>query len=173
MITRAIPVLLVLLVLGGLIAYSQFRAEPNHVSGFIEADEIRVGSRIGGRVQAVRVEEGQRVSKGQVLIELEPYDLLEREQEAIETLASLDAEYRRLAAGLRPQEVAQAKARYEQHQAQLDALVAGPRKQEIEAARGRLQVSEAEVKLAKQIYSRRLELFEKKAITREELDAAI
>ncbi len=132
MIPRLLMILTVILLLTGLIAYSQFRPQPNHVSGFIEADEIRVGSRVGGRVQAVLVEEGQGVASGQVLVELEPFDLLERENEARNTLASLDAEYRRLAAGLRPEEIAQTKARYDQLQARLDLLDAGPREQEIE-----------------------------------------
>ena len=50
MIRRIGTVALVILILLGLIVYSQFRPVPNRVSGFIEADEIRVGSRLGGRV---------------------------------------------------------------------------------------------------------------------------
>lgn len=168
---RRIPfILAVILVLGGLIAYSQYRTQPNRVSGFIEADEIRVGSRVGGRVLAVHVEEGQRVRRDQVLVELEPYDLLEREKEAAESLAALDADYRKLAAGFRPEEVAQAKARHDQLQAELDKLVAGPRPQEIDAAAGRLTSAEAELKLAQQLHKRRVELFDQGAVTREELD---
>ena len=45
------------------------------------------------------------------------------EQEALETLASLDAKYQSLVSGLRPEEIAQAKARYEQYQARLDLLL--------------------------------------------------
>ena len=62
-------------------------------SGFIEADEIRLGSRVGGRVARVQVEEGQEVSEGQVLIDLEPYDLLARQHEAQATLAAKEAEH--------------------------------------------------------------------------------
>lgn len=172
MIRRLIVIVIAVLLLGGLIAYSQFRPQPNHVSGFIEADEIRLGSRVGGRVQAVRVQEGQRVTPGQVLVELEPYDLLERENEAIETLAARDAEYRLLAAPLREEEIAQAKARYDQFKARLDLLEAPPRKQELEAARGRLRVAQAELKLAQRNYERLTELFQKNAISRQDLDEA-
>ena len=59
------------------------RSEPAlKVSGFVEADEIRVGSRVGGRVKSVHVEEGQTVERGDPLVELEPFDLLDRLSEA-------------------------------------------------------------------------------------------
>jgi multidrug efflux pump subunit AcrA (membrane-fusion protein) len=77
----------------GLITYSQFRPTHRRVSGFIEADEIRVGSRLGGRVFSVQVQEGERVKAGQALVELEPFDLLEREQEATMLLAAREAEF--------------------------------------------------------------------------------
>jgi multidrug resistance efflux pump len=163
-------VVLVSVLLIGVIIYSQYRLEPNRVSGFVEADEIRVGSRVGGRVMAVRVVEGQRVTQGQALVELEPYDLLQREREAAESLAALDADYRRLSAGFRQEEVAQAKARYEQFKARYDQLVAGPRAQEIEASRGRLKLAESERVLAQQNYDRSKRLADENAISQSELD---
>lgn len=169
---RRISIAIFILVLVGLIAYSQLRPEPLRVSGFLEADEIRVGSRLGGRIHMVLVEEGERVKSGQVLIELEPFDLLQREQEAVKNLASLDAKHRSLTAGLRPEEVAQAKARYDQFKARSDLLEAGPRDQEIEAARGRRRAAEAERTLAKRNYDRISQLFERKTISRAEFDAA-
>jgi multidrug efflux pump subunit AcrA (membrane-fusion protein) len=111
MTQRWIAMILAVVFLIALITYSQYRPQPNCVSGFVEADEVRLGSRVGGRVEAVRVEEGERVTKGQVLVKLEPFDLLQREQEALRTLAARDAAYRRFAGGLRPEEIAQAKAR--------------------------------------------------------------
>jgi HlyD family secretion protein len=170
MLRRLIAISMAILFLAGLITYSQYRQQPNRVSGYVEADEIRVGSRVGGRVQAVRVEEGERVEQGQILVELEPYDLLQREREALQTLTALDAVYRRLVAGLRPEEIAQAKARHDQFKARLDLLEAGPREQEIEVARGRLLVAEAEQTLAKQNYKRNAELVQNQAISREDFD---
>jgi RND family efflux transporter MFP subunit len=52
------------------------------VSGFVEADEIRVGSRVGGRVMHVPAVEGHVVKTGDLLFELEPYDLLQRRAQA-------------------------------------------------------------------------------------------
>ena len=101
-------------------SYSKYRPTPDRVSGFIEADEIRLGSRVGGRVAKVLVEEGATVKRGDTLIELEPFDLLAEQERAKATLAASEAEYQRLKAGLRPEEVAQAEAHYHQLQATLD-----------------------------------------------------
>lgn len=172
MLYRALLIALVVVALGGLVAYSKFRPPPNSVSGFLEADEIRVGSRVGGRVKEVRVEEGEVVSAGQLLVELEPYDLLEREKEAVATLAQREADYLRMKSGFRAEEIAQAEAKFNQAKAYYDKLKAGPRKQEIEAARGRLQVAQAELLLARQNFTRRTQLYEKNSIPKEEFDAA-
>jgi HlyD family secretion protein len=173
MISRLLGILAIIAALASLIVYSQLRSDVKHVSGYIEADEIRLGSRVGGRVAKVHVEEGQRVEAGQVLVELEPYDLLQQLQEAEATLAAREAELQRLEAGLRPEEVAQAEARYHQLQAQLDKLTAGPRKQEIDAARARLAVAESEQRLAEANYKRIQRLAGSNAVTQEELDRAI
>lgn len=156
----------------GLITYSQYRPAENRVSGFIEADEIRVGSRLGGRVLSVHVQEGQRVKAGQVLVQLEPYDLLEREQEAIKQLAAREAEYQRMTAGLRPEEIAQAKARYEQSKARYDLLAAGPRPEEIKAAQASLELALSDQVLAKQNDERARQLIAQQAISQAEFDAA-
>ena len=170
MVYRLFMVILAVGGLAALIVYSQMRPEPNRVSGFIEADEIRLGSRVGGRVAKVAVEEGQEVDAGQTLLELEPYDLLEREKEAERTLAAREADYRRLTAGFRVEEIAQAKAHYDQLQAKLDELVAGPRVQEVQAAKARLTSAQAELKLAEQLYERHSRLAQTNAITEEELE---
>lgn len=173
MISRILFISLLVVTLLGLIAYSQLREEPRRVSGIIEADEIRVGSRVGGRILTVLVSEGQRVRQGEPLLQLEPYDLLDREREAEQSLAALEADYRRLQAGFRPEEIAQAKAKYEQYRARYDLLVQGPRPQEIEAARGRLQLAESELVLAQQDYDRNMQLIDQNAISQAELDATV
>jgi HlyD family secretion protein len=172
MIRRVIAILVFTAVLAGLIAYSQLRPMSQHVSGFIEADEIRLGSRVGGRVQEVLVEEGQTVEAGQLLVKLEPFDLTEQLKEAQAQLAARQADLERLQAGYRPEEVGQAKARYEQLQARLDKLVAGARRQEIDAARARLEVAEAEARFATLNFNRAQSLINTNAITPEEMDRA-
>ena len=170
MATRLIPIAVLVIGLGAAIYYSQMRPVPNRVSGFLEADEIRLGSRVGGRVAKVHAEEGQQVQAGDQLIELEPFDLFEREKGAAWTLAKHESEYQRLSKGLRPEEVAQARARYDQLLAKLDQLEAGARKQEIVAASARVVAAEAERKLAQQLYERHATLIQSNAIPQDELD---
>lgn len=170
MIKRLAMFVIVVVCLGALVVYSQLRGEHPRVSGIIEADEIRLGSRVGGRVAKVLVEEGQLVTPDELLIELAPFDLLERENEAARTLAAFEADYQRLADGLRPEEVAQAKARYDQLTAQLDLLEAGPREEEIDASRARVRAVDAELKLAKLLYERDAGLVQTKAISTEQFE---
>ena len=157
----------------GVIAYSQYRQPPYRVSGIVEADEIRLGSRVGGRVAKVLVEEGTRVEAGKQLVLLEPFDLLEQESQAIATLALKQAAYDRLQAGYRSEEKEQAKARVDQSEARLQLLENGPRKEEIKAAKGRLDAAEAELTLAKSNFGRQDELFQQKAIAKAEFDKAV
>jgi hypothetical protein len=114
MLKRVLALLVAATLLAGLLIYSQYRPEPLKVSGFIEADEIRVGSRVGGRVASVHVEEGTQVSPGAVLVKLEPFDLQDRLAQAVAERAARKAEYEKLAAGFRQEEIAQAKAQLDQ-----------------------------------------------------------
>ncbi len=93
MTKRFIILALIVGALLALVVYSKWHPEPPRVSGFIEADEIRLGSRVGGRVSIVHVQEGQEVAAGTVLVELEPFDLLEREKEVELSLVAREAEY--------------------------------------------------------------------------------
>lgn len=173
MFNRAFAVVLLAVVAIALLAYSRFQTDPLKVSGFLEAYEIRVGSRVGGRVHQVHVEEGATVKRGETLVELEPFDLQERRAQAAAELAAFTAEYEKLASGFREEEIAQAKAHYDQLAAQLEMLVAGPRAQEIAAAEARVRLAEAEVELAQDLLARLERLLAQNAATREEQDRVV
>src|SRR5437867_170134 len=81
------------------LAWSRSVESPPRVSGFVEADEIRLGSRVGGRVKSVKAIEGAAVKTGDVLVELEPFDLGERRAEAVAQAAARKADHARLVAG--------------------------------------------------------------------------
>jgi multidrug resistance efflux pump len=152
--------------------WSQQRAAPFFVSGFIEAEEIRLGSRIGGRVERVLVEEGRAVSAGQALIVLEPYDLRERLAQAQAVLAAREATLSRLRAGFRQEEIEQARARRERYQAILDRLVAGRRPLEISMLEHKLAIAEAEMRDAQREYERVRPLAERGEAAQNELERA-
>lgn len=159
-------------VLAGLLWWSQQRSEPVVVSGVIEADEIRIGSRVGGRVSQVLIEEGSVVAKGEKLLELEPFDLTELAAQNEQLYQQAKAEHDKRTRGFRPEEKAQAKARLAQAKARLEELTNGPRKQEIEAAQAEVAFAEAGRDLAKQNLDRIQSLAREDAATRQRLDQA-
>ncbi len=164
-------ILIALLLIAGLI-YSQQRPVALKVSGFIESDEIRLGSRVGGRVHAVYVEEGQDVEAGEVLLELEPYDLRQRRAEAEAVWNQRVTEYELLVKGYREEEIAQAQARYDQAAANLLMLQNGPREQDLETARAELNLALAELELAEELHNRTVDLRQDGAASQDAVDRA-
>lgn len=158
-----------------LLLYSQTRTEEPRISGYIEADEIRLGSRLGGRVKEVLGEEGRTIRAGEVLVRLEEFDLDERQAQAAAELEARQAALKRLQKGFRDEEKAQAAARVERIEQKVKALVEGPRPEEKEAARARVRLSQAQLDLAKTTYERNRALFEQArgAVTREALDRSL
>jgi multidrug resistance efflux pump len=173
MVFRAVALVVLAVAAVTALVYSRYQTEPLKVSGFIEAYEIRIGSRVGGRVKSVVAEEGSAVKAGQTLVELDPYDLLEQRAQAQAELAARVAQHDKLAAGFRPEETAQAKARYDRLAAQLEMLERGPRSQEIAAAEARVRLAEAELVLAQEHLARIEPLVARNAATREQQDEAV
>ena len=153
--------------------WQQARAPDFIVSGFIEADQIRVGSQVGGRVAEVFAEEGDRMQQGEVLFRLEPFDLEAISAKADSNLAAAQAEYARLTAGFRPEEVQQAHARWERAGAILEKAVAGPRPQEITIAREQLRSARAASILAESEFIRLAALVTKEQVSKEAYDEAV
>lgn len=166
-----ISVVLAVAIIGWLY-WQQHRPVPFVVSGFIEADQIRVGSRVGGRVAEVIAIEGQRLKQGAPLYRIDPFDLKEQLAEAEATLEASRAELDRLKAGFRPQEIEQARARRDQAAAMLAKLEAGPRPREIEIAREKLNAARANVELAQSESERLSKLREERQAAGVELDKA-
>lgn len=173
MAQRVVVFLLVVTALvAGLLA-GQARKPPLVVSGLIEAEEVRVGSRVGGRVEGVHVREGESVPAGKVLITLEPYDLQEKLAQAKAELLALGAQLSRLETGSRPEELAQAAAVKDEAAGFLAELRAGPRKQEIEVARATLALAQAQLDLAALERERVTALAREGAARQDQLDAAL
>jgi multidrug resistance efflux pump len=153
------------------LAWSRSVEAPPRVSGFVEADEIRLGSRVGGRVKSVKAVEGGAVKTGDVLVELEPFDLVERRAQAVAQAGVRKAEHARLVAGSRDEDIAQAKSRVAQAAARLDRLVKGPRPQEIESAKAQVDLAAAQLDFAKKTLER-TKVLAGKGVTAEDVDRA-
>ncbi len=169
---RYIALISVVFGLLGLVIYSQLRPKVDFVSGVIEVEEIRLGSRVGGRVHSVLVDEGDKVQISDRLIEFEPYNLIELEQQAQAVLQEREASLKKFNAGMRKEEIAQAKARYDDALAQLSLIKDGPRKEEIAAAENRLTAASSDTNLASNEFQRQSSLFERNAVSKSEFDSA-
>jgi HlyD family secretion protein len=79
-------------------------------SGTLEARNISVGSKVGGRISKVLVAEGDKVQPGQVLVTFEDSELNARLLQAQGRYEQAKANYQKLVHGSRPEDIAEAKA---------------------------------------------------------------
>jgi len=170
----ALAVGILVVIAGSLYGWLSAGRDPSlTASGNIEADEILVGSKVGGRVSKVLVREGDRVQAGQVLIELERDELEARRAEAAGQVAQFEAALEQLRRGSRPEEVARARAQAQQAVENLAMAQAGPRPEEIRQARADVEAALAEAQNA-ELQARRFEaLVAEGAISAQERDNAV
>jgi HlyD family secretion protein len=83
------------------------------VSGTIEVDEARIASRYGGRVEKIFAWEGEALTNGQPIVEIDAAELHARRDRVAALLAEAEA-------GPRKEEIATAKADWEAQIAQLE-----------------------------------------------------
>jgi len=142
------------------------------ISGIIEADDIHVGSKVGGRVLKVVAKEGQTVMEGETLVLLEPRELDASLAEAQATFRQVEAKYSLLTAGFRQEEIEQADAAAKQAQAELDQLVSGPRRQVIDQAAADWMAAKAQAENARKFLKRMEDLSQRELIAKQEYDDA-
>ena len=111
----------------------------------LPSSEATLSFQIGGQVSGIAVEAGERVQKGQVLIQLDIRDLELQVQSAEATLASAQAQLDQLQAGPRPEEVAAAEANLAAAQSALNAAAAERQRLEAGAIEAEIAAAEAEV----------------------------
>jgi multidrug resistance efflux pump len=122
--------------------------------GIVEIQEIRLGSKVGGRVESVRVLEGEIAEKDQVLVTFEAPELKTQRQQAKARLDLAVADYEKAKAGPRTEERAAARDALEAAKAHHKMLLFGPRDEEKREARSLLQAAEADFTLAKEEFDR-------------------
>jgi membrane fusion protein YbhG len=152
-------------------AWSENRSA-NQYSGTVETREIEIGSKIGGRVTAVNVEEGQTVKAGTLLVRFECDELKAQRAQAAAVGEQAQANFERMLRGNRPEEIAQAVAEAKAQGAELEAAENGPRVQEIKQAQADFQAASADAKNAESNFNRMKELVAKDIISRQQFDDA-
>lgn len=86
-------------------------------SGTLEARDVNVGSKVGGRVERVNVLEGDQLHAGQVILTFEDSELNARLLSARGKYEEAKANYEKMLHGSRPEDIAEARgtAEYQQH----------------------------------------------------------
>ena len=116
-------------------------------SGTIESVDVTVSSKLSGQIKQISIKEGDKVKKGDLLVELD-HDLL-------------DIQLR------------QAEARVEQADAQLKLLLSGARKEDIEASEQSLKQAKINLDLAREDKERFTSLYDTRTITKKQFDDAV
>jgi len=166
--SKRILIALLLLAIAAVAAYSMgwfHRDSALTGSGTVEARNIRVGSKVGGRIEQVLVREGDTVQAGQVLITFD-----DKELQAALNQSRAAAE--KAKAGFRPEEIAEARAAAEQAKADYDMRKNGYRKEDIEAAKADLDRTSADEVRANLDFQRYDALAQKDLVSKQQRDTA-
>jgi multidrug resistance efflux pump len=106
--------------------------------GTVEIQEVRLSSKVGGRVAEVFVDEGDRVEAGQPVVRFDAPELEARRDRLRADVAGAKAMLEKARHGPRPEEIAQARAALAVAEAQLKLIEAGSRQEDIDQARAEL-----------------------------------
>ena len=134
-------------------------------SGTVEAHDVRVGSKIAGRIDKVLVREGDKVEAGQILITFDDKELLASLQQA---RAAAEKSVR----GYRPEEIAEARAAVEQAKADFEMHKNGYRKEDIDAAEADVQRAKADEARTHLDFDRYESLAKKDLVSKQQRDTA-
>lgn len=134
-------------------------------SGTVEARNIRVGSKVGGRIDQVLVREGDFVQPGQILITFD-------DQELRAALEQSKAAAEKSARGYRPEEIAEVRAAAAQAKADYEQRLNGYRQQDIDAAKADVDRAKAEEVRSHTDFNRYEALAAKDLVSKQQRDSA-
>jgi membrane fusion protein YbhG len=140
--------------------------------GTVEVQEVHLASKIGGRVKAISVREGQVLKAGDVLATFEAPELEAQYAQAQQRREQAYAALEKARAGARPEEKAVAEAAVKAAEAKVARIKAGWREEEIEQQRKDLLAQEAELEYAKAELDRQRFLAPKGASSESNLQSA-
>jgi len=162
---RILIILLVAAILGGTTVYATWFRRDNTLqgSGTVEARDIRVGSKVAGRIDKVLVREGDRVQPGQTLITFDDRELLA-------SLNQSRAAAEKAQRGYRPEEIAEARAAAAEAKADYELRVNGYRKEDIAAAQSDVDRAAADEVRARLDFQRYEALAQKDLVSKQQRD---
>ncbi|WP_425614435.1 HlyD family secretion protein [Anatilimnocola sp. NA78] len=177
MVTKAFLAGTVLLALGGTTAglWYQFFPHQNELKlpGTVESQEVRLSSRVGGRVIKTFVDDGDVLEAGAKVVELEMPELDSQHAQLQAQLAAAEAILTRLEKGPRKEEIAASQAAKEAAEARLARMKKGFRQEETEQVNADLEAAKAELENARTDMIREKGLLDKAATSRGTYDAAV
>ncbi|MBW2621469.1 MAG: efflux RND transporter periplasmic adaptor subunit [Deltaproteobacteria bacterium] len=176
------PIAVVLAVISITGGFLYFRSVENNgeleLSGHVEVTEVNLSFRLPGHVEAVLVEEGSRVNKGDVLARLKQTIYQTREIQARAKVEEIKAYQAALGLAIKIKEgvasggVAQARAGVSAAEARYQSLKSGSRLEEIRAARAVLDRVTAEYEKRRLDFERMKRLVERKIISNSDFENA-
>src|SRR5713226_4015342 len=160
-------VVIAIVVALGIAAYVWASSRPKLLvaSGTVEARDIRVGSKVGGRIDRVLVREGDPVEAGQVLATFDDRELK----------ANLDASLanlQKLQHGFRAEEVEQARAEAAQAKSDYELKQNGARKEDIDAAQADVDRTRADSVRTESTWKRVSDLTNQDVFSKQQRDDA-
>jgi HlyD family secretion protein len=141
--------------------------------GIVEIQEVRLGSKIGGRVAKLSVAEGQIVSRGQKLLELEAPELASQRDQQKARVQQAQADLERIMNGPREEEKRAAQAAADAAKARYDKMMEGWREEEKRQVQSEWETADADLKQAMEDLARVADLYRTKSLARADYDAAL
>jgi multidrug resistance efflux pump len=177
-VNRKTLVLTVLLLAAGGVAlgfYWPFRSGSQvlRLQGVVEIQEVRLGSKVGGRVEKLWVAEGDLVSPGTKLVTFEVPELRAQQAQLQAKVKAAETELERILNGPRQQEKEASYAAMESARARWARVKAGWREEEKQQVQNELDAAEAELKQTKEDYDRAVQLYRTKSGSRADLDSTL
>ena len=161
-----IPIILVALIAVAAYSMGWFRHDTTlQGSGTVEARNIRVGSKVGGRIDTILVREGDTVDAGQLLITFD-------DKELQASLQQSRAAAEKATRGFRPEEIAEARAAAAQAKAEYDQRKNGYRQEDIDSAKADFDRATADEQRTHLDYQRYDALAAKDLVSKQQRDTA-
>lgn len=104
----------------GLGLWLAYRPTPDQLQGMVDARELRIASKITGRIATFHVEEGQPVRAGQLLYTLDSPEIAARSEQAGGALTAAQATADKAKEGARREDIEAAEAQWRRAQAAAD-----------------------------------------------------